>query len=157
VDDHSKLTGFAERQVIPCWFCMLGVCRDIREFQSRHGDQVIATGQFVLIRSSSYQSIGGHGAVRSAATEDVALARLIDQAGWWTRGLGERWSIAAARMYTSWRTLGAGLVKNLVDIFGGPTSTIATALAAIVLAWSKCVIPLALQRSSTRNSGRNQT
>jgi chlorobactene glucosyltransferase len=140
---QHQLTSFAERLVIPCGFYVLGVCQDIRKFQSHDGDQVITTGQFMLIRNSTYQSVGGHGAVHGVVSEDVALARLIKRASG-RIALRNGRQLFAARMYTGWRTLWPGLVKNLVDMFGGPASTITTALAAIVLAWSACVIPLAV-------------
>jgi chlorobactene glucosyltransferase len=137
---QHELTSFAERLVIPCGFYVLGFCQDIRKFQSDQGDQVAATGQFMLIRNSFYQSVGGHGAVRSVVSEDVALARLIKRSGGRVALRNGR-QLLAARMYTGWRTLWPGLVKNLVDMFGGPAPTITTALATMVLAWSACVIP----------------
>jgi chlorobactene glucosyltransferase len=148
---QHRLTSFAERLVIPCGFYVLGICQDIRKFQSHDGDQVIATGQFMLIRNSIYQSVGGHGAVHTVVSEDVALARLIKRAGGRVALRNGR-QLLAARMYTGWRTLWPGLVKNLVDMFGGPASTITTALAAIVLAWLACVIPLAVGLSCERGA-----
>jgi chlorobactene glucosyltransferase len=138
---QHQLNSFAERLVIPCGFYVLGFCQDIRQFHSPHGDQVMATGQFMLIRNSSYQSVGGHGAVHSVVSEDVALARLIKRAGGRVALRNGR-QLLAARMYTGWRTLWPGLVKNLVDMLGGPASTITTALAAVILAWSACLLPL---------------
>jgi chlorobactene glucosyltransferase len=140
---QHQLIGFAERLVIPCWFHVLGACQDVRKFQPHDGDQVLATGQFMLIRNSSYQSVGGHGAVSGMVSEDVALARLIKRAGGRVALRNGR-QLLAARMYTGWRTLWPGLVKNLVDVFGGPAATITSALAAIVLAWSACLVPLAI-------------
>lgn len=139
---QHELKSFAERLVIPCWFFVLGLCQDIRKFESHEGEEVAVTGQFMLIRNSSYQSVGGHGAVRSAVSEDVGLARLIRRAGGRVALRNGR-QLFAARMYAGWRTLWPGLVKNLVDVFGSPASTITSAFAAIVLAWSACAIPLA--------------
>lgn len=138
---QHQLTSFAERLVIPCWFYVLGIFRDVRGFQSHNGDQVIATGQFMLIRNNIYQSVGGHGAVRNAVGEDVALARLIQRAGGRVAMRNGR-QLLSARMYAGWRTLWPGLVKNLAEMFGGPASAIATALAAIALAWSALAVPL---------------
>jgi chlorobactene glucosyltransferase len=140
---QHQLTSFAERLVIPCWFYVLGIFRDIRQFQSHDGDQVITTGQFMLIRNSIYRSVGGHGAVRSAVGEDVALARLIQRAGGRVAMRNGR-QLLSARMYAGWRTLWPGLVKNLAEMFGGPASAITTALAAIALAWSTFMVPLAI-------------
>jgi chlorobactene glucosyltransferase len=72
----------------------------------------------------------------------VALARLIKQSGARVALRNGR-QLLAARMYAGWRTLWPGLVKNLVDMLGGPASTITTAFAATILAWSAWVIPLA--------------
>jgi chlorobactene glucosyltransferase len=138
---QHQLISFAERLVIPCGFYVLGVSQDIRQFQSQDGDWAMATGQFMLIRNSSYRSVGGHGAVHSVVSEDVALARLIKRAGGRVALRNGR-QLLVARMYTGWHTLWPGLVKNLVDMLGGPASTITTALAAIILAWSAFLIPL---------------
>lgn len=140
---RHQLSNFAERLVIPCGLFVLSVCQDIRKLQSHHEEQVTVTGQFMLIRRSSYQTAGGHGAVHGVVSEDVALARLIRRAGGRVALRNGR-RLCVVRMYTGWRTLWPGLVKNLVDMFGGPASTITTALAAIVLAWSACLIPLAV-------------
>ncbi len=136
------LISFAERLVIPCGLFVLAFSQDLRRVQSRQSDHVIATGQFMLIRNSIYQAVGGHAAVHSVISEDVALARLIKRAGGRVVLRNGR-QLVAARMYTGWRTLWPGLSKNLVDMFGGPASTITTALAATVLAWAACLIPVA--------------
>jgi chlorobactene glucosyltransferase len=138
---QHRLTGFAERLVIPCGLYVLAFCQDLRQLQSRQSDQVTATGQFMLIRNSVYQAVGGHGAVHSVISEDVALARLIKRAGGRVALRNGR-GLVASQMYAGWRTLWPGLTKNLVDMLGGPVSTIATALAAIAIAWAACVIPL---------------
>jgi chlorobactene glucosyltransferase len=136
------LTSFAERLVIPCGLYVLAFCQDMRQLQSHQSDQATATGQFMLIRNSIYQAVGGHGAVHSVISEDVALARVIKRVGGQVALRNGR-QLVAARMYAGWRTLWPGLAKNLVDMLGGPGSTIGIALAAIVLAWAACLIPLA--------------
>jgi len=139
---QHRLTGFAERLVIPCGLYVLAFCQDMRRLQSRQSDQVTATGQFMLIRNRVYQAVGGHAAVHGVISEDVALAYLIKRAGGRVVLRSGR-QLVAARMYTGWRTLWPGLAKNLVDMLGGPVSTIITAFAAIVFAWAACLIPLA--------------
>jgi chlorobactene glucosyltransferase len=74
-------------------------------------------GQMLLFRRSVYQAIGGHGAVRAAIAEDLALARRI-------KALGYRWRLMQAthliscRMYRSGREAYDGLTKNLFAAFG---------------------------------------
>src|SRR5579872_3742926 len=40
-----------------------------------------ANGQYILIRRSTYESIGGHEAVRNEVLEDVELARRVKSMG----------------------------------------------------------------------------
>jgi chlorobactene glucosyltransferase len=139
---RQRLGSFAERLMIPCGLYILAFCQDLQKLQSRQGNEVTATGQFMLIRRSVYDAVGGHRAVRSAICEDVALASAIKGAGGRVI-LRDGRELLASRMYTGWRTLWPGLAKNLVDMLGGPVSTIATAITATTLAWAACLIPFA--------------
>jgi chlorobactene glucosyltransferase len=139
---RQRLGSFAERLMIPCGLYILAFCQDLRKLQSHQGDQVTATGQFMLIRRSAYEAVGGHCAIRTAICEDVALASLIKRAGGRVV-LRDGGRLVASRMYSGWRTLWPGLAKNLVDMLGGPVMTITTALVATALAWAACLIPLA--------------
>jgi chlorobactene glucosyltransferase len=139
---RQRLGSFAERLVIPCGLYVLAFCQDLRKLQSHQSHQVTATGQFMLIRRSVYEAVGGHFAICTAICEDVALAGLIKRAGGRV-ALRDGRHLLASRMYTGWRTLWPGLAKNLVDMLGGPVFAITTALAATALAWAAYVIPLA--------------
>jgi chlorobactene glucosyltransferase len=135
------LGSFAERLMIPCGLHILAFCQDLRKLQSHQSDQATATGQCMLIRRRIYDASGGHRAIRSAICEDVALARMIKRAGGRVV-LRDGRALVASCMYSGWRTLWPGLAKNLVDMLGGPVSTIITALLATALAWAACLIPL---------------
>jgi chlorobactene glucosyltransferase len=148
---RHRLGSFAERLVIPCGLYILAFCQDLRKLQSNRSDHVTATGQFMLIRRSAYEAVGGHFAIRSAICEDVALASLIKRAGGGVV-LRDGRKLMASRMYTGWRTLWPGLTKNLVDMLGGPVSTITIALAATSLAWAACLIPMANALSCGRGA-----
>jgi len=58
----------------------------------------VANGQFMLIRRSTYESVGGHEAVKSEIVEDVELFRLIKSREFRTRLLMGR-DFGATRMY----------------------------------------------------------
>jgi chlorobactene glucosyltransferase len=139
---RQRLGSFAERLIIPCGLHLLAFCQDLRKLQSHQSDQVTATGQCMLIRRRVYEAVGGHRTIRSAICEDVALASMIKRAGGRVV-LRDGRTLVASRMYSGWRTLWPGLAKNLVDMLGGPVSTITTALVATTLAWAACFIPLA--------------
>jgi len=138
---HQELRSFAERLILPCGLILLSFLQNLRRLQARTGRDVTATGQFMMVRRDAYHAAGGHAAVCGAICEDLELARRLKQAGYSVLLMGGE-TLVAARMYTGWETLWPGLAKNLIDTLGGPVATVATALAAVVLAWAAIVIPL---------------
>lgn len=139
---RQELGSFAERLVMPCGLYLLGFCQDLRDVQSRQGRDVTATGQFMLIRRSAYDAVGGHAAIRSDICEDTALARLIKRNGGYVL-MHDGAGLLSTRMYTGWQTLWPGVAKNLVDMLGGTRSTVTIALAAVVLSWAAWLVPVA--------------
>lgn len=59
-----------------------------------------ANGQFILVRRSAYDAIGGHAAVRDQFCEDIEMARLLKSTGWRPR-ISWGAELAAVRMYSS--------------------------------------------------------
>lgn len=75
-----------------------------------------AVGQALLFRRAAYEGIGGHGAVRAAIVEDLALARQIKAHGYQWRMMRIT-DLVACRMYRSGREAADGLSKNLFAAF----------------------------------------
>jgi chlorobactene glucosyltransferase len=145
---RQELQSFAERLVMPCGLYLLAFYQDLRVVQARNGPEATATGQFILVRRSLYEAIGGHAAVHGAICEDLMLARLIKRSGGHAL-LQDGRRLLSTRMYTGWATLWIGVSKNLSEMLGGPARTIAIALAALALAWAALLIPLADAASCT--------
>jgi chlorobactene glucosyltransferase len=139
---RQHLESFAERLVMPCGLYLLAFCQDLREVQSPDSQETTATGQFMLVRRTAYEAVGGHAAVYGAICEDLVLARLLKRSG---RAVllmdGSR--LLSTRMYTGWSSLWIGISKNLSEMLGGPRRTAAIAAAAVVLANAAWLIPLA--------------
>lgn len=135
-----RLGSVAERLVIPCGLYLMAFCRNLAVVQSQSSDRVTATGQFMLVRSRVYESVGGHAAVRDAICEDVQLALLIKRAGGRVV-LQDGKFLLSARMYTGWSSLWTGISKNLVDMLGGERPTLITAAIALALSWACVLIP----------------
>jgi chlorobactene glucosyltransferase len=136
----QELRSFAERLVMPCGFYLLAFRQDLRAVQAPESSEAVATGQFILVRSSVYFGLGGHSAVRSEICEDVELAKLIKRSGGRVAlAGGDR--LITTRMYDGWRSLWLGVSKNLVNMLGGPFSTWATLICAICLVWAAVVLP----------------
>ena len=138
---RHELHSFAERLVMPCGLYLLAFCQDLRTVQARHGGEVTTTGQFMLVRRSDYEAVGGHAAVRNAICEDLMLARHLKRSGGHAI-LQDGRSLLSTRMYHGWSTLWIGITKNLSEMLGGPLRTITIAAAAIALAWAAWLVPL---------------
>jgi chlorobactene glucosyltransferase len=78
---RQRLGSFAERLIIPCGLFLMAFYQDLETVQSPHSDTVTASGQFMLVCRQTYQSVGGHAAVRNAICEDLELALRIKRAG----------------------------------------------------------------------------
>lgn len=138
---RHELMSFAERLMLPCGLYLLGFYQDLEKIQAPDSDEVVATGQFMLLRRAAYEAIGGHAPVRGAICEDVELALLMKRRG--CRVLlmdGSR--LLSTRMYTGWATLWPGFAKNLVQLFGGPVRTLLAAPIVLGLAWLAVCLPL---------------
>jgi chlorobactene glucosyltransferase len=138
---RQELRSFAERLIFPCGLILLSFLQDLRQSQARSGNDVAATGQFMLVRRDAYEAVGGHAAVCTAICEDLEFARRLKQSGRLVLLMGGD-DLLSTRMYTGWRTLWPGLAKNLVDTLGGPVATLVVALVAVILAWAAFIVPL---------------
>ena len=83
VAGRQETRGFWERLVQPQVFWMLLVRYGGTEGINRatRATDVIASGQFLLVRRTPYESVGGHEAVRGKVAEDLALAQRLFSAG----------------------------------------------------------------------------
>lgn len=83
-----------------------------------------ATGQFLVLDTAAYRSIGGHASVRSQVLEDVALMRAMKISGYRTATVDGS-HLARCRMYEGAREVTDGYAKSLWSAFGGPSGSIA--------------------------------
>ena len=135
-----RLVSFAERFMIPCGHYLLGFQQDIANVRNRGGGKAKVAGQFMLIRRSAYQQVGGHAAVGAAICEDLELARLMNRSGF-SVALMDGSRLLSTSMYSGWATLWPGFAKNVLEMFGGVGSTLTTAAFAVVLSWSLVIVP----------------
>ncbi|HMA33458.1 MAG TPA: glycosyltransferase [Chloroflexia bacterium] len=93
-----------------------------------------ANGQFLLFERRAYVACGGHGAVRTAVLEDVALARAVKAAGY-RIALADGNGLVACRMYCNRAEVVAGFAKNLFAFFNGSWLFLAAGLAVGLGLW----------------------
>jgi chlorobactene glucosyltransferase len=108
---------------------------------SDHRKPAFANGQFLLIRRSTYEAIGGHERVKSQFTEDVELARLLKSLNYRVRLAWGR-DFFAVRMYSSLAGIIRGWGRNFYAVaYGKPWRTILGSLAVLLCTYPLYVVP----------------
>jgi len=138
---RHELGSFAERLMLPCGLYLLGFYQNLEKIQAPESDDVVATGQFMLLRREAYDAVGGHAAVCDAICEDFELALLLKRRGYRVL-LMDGNLLLSTRMYTGWATLWPGFAKNLIQLLGGSVRTVLAAPLIVALAWLAVWLPL---------------
>jgi cellulose synthase/poly-beta-1,6-N-acetylglucosamine synthase-like glycosyltransferase len=109
----EQITGtFWEKAVLPLVFTALSVGFSPRKINDPRRRDAIANGQFILIKRSVYDAIGGHEAVKNQIVEDKALAVLVKGNGY-RLVMANGYAMAKTRMYTSLPGMWEGWTKNI--------------------------------------------
>jgi len=110
---HQVMGSFWERLLQPQFFAALAfrfprAGTPPKPTRWRHA---IANGQYLLFRRESYETLGGHQAVRGEVVDDMRLAQLLVAGGW--RLLVREEPGLKTRMYRSLGGLVEGWSKNI--------------------------------------------
>jgi len=108
----QQLGSFWEKVIMPLVFTALSVGFPADRVNDPTQPDAIANGQFILIRRSVYESVGGHQAIRAEIAEDRALAALVKGSGY-RLVLGDGRQLAQTRMYTNFSEIWEGWTKNI--------------------------------------------
>jgi chlorobactene glucosyltransferase len=106
------LGSFWERTVLPLVFLGLAFGFPAEAVNDPSKPDAIANGQYILIKRSTYDNIGGHAAVKEHIDEDRALAAVVKRAGY-RLVLADGRQVASTRMYTSLPEMWEGWTKNI--------------------------------------------
>jgi glycosyltransferase involved in cell wall biosynthesis len=134
--------GFAEMAVMPVIFAELAAQYRPSEVSDPASSAAAANGQYVLVKRTAYEAVGGHAAVAGEILEDVALARAVKASG---RRIFFRYGGDAVRtrMYRSFAQLREGWSKNLVLLFPRPLALAAKRMAEFGLLLASMVLLIA--------------
>ena len=95
-----------------------------------------ANGQYILVRREVYEAVGGHAAVRSEIVEDIAMARLVKNAGHrLLNAVGT--DLFTTRMYDSLRAMYRGWTR----IYYGGFKGVGRLLAVLALTFLFTLLP----------------
>ena len=106
------LGSFWEKVVMPLVMTALSVGFSPRKVNDPNRRDAIANGQFILIKRSVYDAIGGHESVKDQIVEDKAIS---EQVKWNGHRLivADGHAVARTRMYTSLPEMWEGWTKNI--------------------------------------------
>src|SRR5690349_2867937 len=136
------LGSFWEKVIMPIVMTALSVGFSPRKVNDPNSKDAIANGQFILIRRSVYDAIGGHEAVKDKIVEDKALAEQVKWNGY-RLIVANGYSVARTRMYTSLPEMWEGWTKNIyLGLSDRPSLTVLGAFGALLSLIAALILPL---------------
>jgi chlorobactene glucosyltransferase len=138
----QEVETFWERVVLPLVFTALSVGFSPRRVNDPRTKDAIANGQFIFIRRSVYQAIGGHAALKESIVEDKDLAVLTKRSGF-RLIMADGRQVARTRMYTSLPEMWEGWTKNIfLGLKGSAGLLLLGAIGAVLSLTAALVLPL---------------
>jgi glycosyltransferase involved in cell wall biosynthesis len=143
ISPRQRVETWWGKGVIPLVYTQLARLYRFAEVNDPRSSAAAANGQYILIRRSTYESIGGHEAVRNEVLEDVELARRVKSMGGKILFLpGTEW--VETRMYRTFAEMWRGWTKNLFLLYGRCSGNILKAVLELMLEWAPGVLLLGL-------------
>ena len=109
---QQVLGTFWEKVVMPLVMTALSVGFSPRKVNDPKRRDAIANGQFILIRRTVYDAIGGHEKVKDQIVEDKAISEQVKWNGY-RLIVADGLQVIRTRMYTSLETMWEGWTKNI--------------------------------------------
>jgi chlorobactene glucosyltransferase len=138
-----QITGtFWEKVVMPLVMTALSVGFPPREVNDPRRRIAVANGQFIMIKRTVYDALGGHERVKDKIVEDKALAELVKWSGQ-RLVLADGRHVARTRMYTSFPQMWEGWTKNIyLGLREQPSLIFIGAFGGLLLVLSALFLPI---------------
>lgn len=108
----QELGSFWEKVLMPLVMTALSVGFSPRKINDPKQRIAVANGQFILIKRSVYDAVGGHERIKDQIVEDKALAEQVKWNGH-RLVIADGHALARTRMYTSLPQMWEGWTKNI--------------------------------------------
>jgi len=108
----QSLGSFWEKTVMPIVMTALSVGFSPRKVNDPNKKDAIANGQFIMIKRSVYDAIGGHESVKDSIVEDKDISEQVKWKGY-RLIVADGMKVAKTRMYTSLSEIWEGWTKNI--------------------------------------------
>jgi chlorobactene glucosyltransferase len=136
------LGSFWEKVVMPIVMTALSVGFSPRKVNDPDSKDAIANGQFLLIKRSVYDAIGGHERVKDQIVEDKAIAEQVKWNGY-RLIVANGYCVARTRMYTSLPEMWEGWTKNIyLGLSDCPPLMLLGAFGAFLALVAALILPL---------------
>lgn len=106
------LGTFWEKTIMPLVLTALSVGFSPRKVNDPNTKDAIANGQFILIKRSVYDAIGGHASVKNSIVEDKQISEQVKWNGY-RLIVADGMQVVRTRMYTSLPEMWEGWTKNI--------------------------------------------
>jgi len=113
---HLVCETFWERILQPTVGGILMIRYPLAKVNDPSSPMAFGNGQYILMRASAYDSIGGHEAVRGFFLEDIALGRMVKRNGL-TLKVAYAAELTSTRMYTTLREICRGWARIFYEAF----------------------------------------
>jgi chlorobactene glucosyltransferase len=110
--NQQILGSFWEKVVMPLVMTALSVGFSPRKVNDPSRSDAIANGQFIMIKRTVYDAIGGHEKVKDQIVEDKAISEQVKWNGY-RLIVADGTRVIRTRMYTSLGTMWEGWTKNI--------------------------------------------
>ena len=138
-----QITGtFWEKVVMPLVMTALSVGFSPRKVNDPKRKDAIANGQFIMIKRSVYDAIGGHESVKDQIVEDKAISEQVKWNGY-RLVVADGYAVARTRMYTSLPEMWEGWTKNIyLGLRDQPSLLVLGAFGAFLLLIATLFLPI---------------
>jgi len=110
---HQQITEtFWEKVLMPLIMTALSVAFSPRKVNDPSRREAVANGQFIMVRRTVYESIGGHERVKDQIVEDKAISEQVKWNGY-RLIIADGKHFIRTRMYISLSTMWEGWTKNI--------------------------------------------
>jgi chlorobactene glucosyltransferase len=136
------LGSFWERVVMPIVMTALSVGFSPRKVNDPNTRDAIANGQFILIKRSVYDAIGGHASIKDQIVEDKAISEQVKWKGY-RLIVANGYAVTRTRMYTSLPEMWEGWTKNMyLGLSDRPSLMLLGAFGAFLALVAALVLPV---------------
>jgi len=142
-----------ERALIPFIYTRLAQKFSYDEVNDPASPAAAASGQYLMIRRSDYERIGGHGAVAGEVLEDVALGAHRETHAGVRLHFASGHGIMRVRMYRTFGAMWEGWTKNLYPLMCGTSPAVGRELRSVI-PWIPNLLLLVTPAASNRRCAR---